>query len=360
MKKQVITIGVLVGVLLMPGCSSQNEETTTQHRPRAVNTVVVARQDLPVVVSSVGRLVSNREVILSSEVSGIVETYSVDTGDAAAAGKTLVKLDPKDYQLALKEARANLLAAQARYAAAQKSHFRAGQLLPEKVITQEYFDKIEADFKAAQAAVAQAEAVVNINQRRLAKTEIKTPFDGLVTRRLVETGQNINIGDPVMAIADMQRMRVKIHLNEQDYVHLDQEDAVTVLIEAFPERIFPGQVDRIGVKADSQTNTFEVEVLVANPDLRLKAGLTATVKITVDQIRDAIMIPQGCVLFRENRKEVFVVTDAGKAAAREVKLGRLDGSSVRILAGITAGDQLVTTGGQYLKDGDTVVVADSP
>jgi|GEM_PF-2041877 len=359
MKKQVITMGVLVGVLWLIGCSPPNEETATHPKPRAVNTVVVARRDLPVVVSSVGRLVSNREVVLSAEVSGIVEAYTVDTGDAAPADTTVVRLDATDYRLALNEARANRSAAQARYGAAKNSYSRAGQLIPEKVITQEYFDKIEADFKAAQAAVAQAEAVVDINQRRLDKTEIKTPFDGLVTRRLVETGQNVNIGEPVMAIADMMSMRVKLHVNEQDYVHLDHDDIVSVLIEAFPDRTFPGQVDRIGVKADPQTNTFEVEVLVANPDLLLKAGLTAVVKITVDQIRDAILIPQGCVLFRENRKEVFVVTDAGQAAVREVKLGRVDGSSIRILAGITEGDRLVTTGGQYLNDGDPVVVAGS-
>ncbi len=359
MKMKVLTMGVLAGVLVMTGCSPPKEETRTHATPRTVKTMVVARRDLPVVVSSVGRLFPNREVVLSSEVSGIVETYSADTGDAAAAGTTLVALDPTDYRLALNESRANLAAARARYTAAKNSHFRAGQLLPEKVITQEYFDKIEADYKAAQAAVSQAEAVVDINQRRLAKTEINAPFDSLVARRLVEAGQHINIGDPVMAIADMMSMRVKLHVNEQDYVHLDHDDIVSVLIEAFPDRTFPGQVDRIGVKADSQTNTFEVEILVANPDLLLKAGLTATVKITVDRIRDAILIPQGCVLFRENRKEVFVVTDAGQAAVREVKLGRVDGSSVMILAGITEGDRLVTTGGQYLKEGDPVVVADS-
>ena len=140
---------------------------------------------------------------------------------------------------------------------------------------------------------------------------------------------------------------------------LDRDDAVTVLIEAYPERSFPGQVDRIGVKADPQTNTFEVEVLVNNADLVLKAGLTASVNIVVDEIRDAIMIPQGCVLFRENRQEVFVVTDTGKAAVREVQLGRVEGSSVRILDGVKPGDKLVTTGSQYLKDGENVVVAET-
>jgi RND family efflux transporter MFP subunit len=175
----------------------------------------------------------------------------------------------------------------------------------------------------------------------------------------VETGQNINIGDPVMAIADMQSMRVKIHVNEEDYVYLDKDDAVTVLVEAYPDDSFPGQVDRIGVKADPNTNTFEVEIRVANPDMIFKDGLTATVNITIDEIKDAIMIPQNCVLFRKNRKEIFMVADGDRATVREVKLGRVDGSYVRIVKGLAPGDKLVITGSQYLKDGDSVVITDS-
>lgn len=359
MKKRLMMICMLAGLVVLSGCNSPKEDQIVIAKPRSVNALVIESRDLPIVVNAVGRLISNREVVLSSQVSGIVQSYSVDTGDAAISDQKVVILDSTDYQLALNEAGANLLSARARHVAAKNSFQRAGQLLPDNVITQEYYEKIEADFKSAQAGVSQAEAVVDITRRRLDKTVIRMPFDGLVTRRLVETGQNINIGDPVIAIADMQSMRVKIHVNEQDYVHLDHEDAVTVLIEAYPGRSFPGQVDRIGVKADSHTNTFEVEVLVANPDLILKAGLTATVQIVVDEIRDAIMVPQGCILFRENRKEVFVVTDAGKASVREVQLGRIDGSSVRILEGLVAGDRLVTTGGQYLKDGDSVAIAET-
>ncbi len=359
MKKRLIMIGMIAGLVAFSGCSPQKEEKTLESKPRSVNIAVVESRDLPIVVNAVGRLVPNREVVLSSQVSGIVQIYSVDTGDAVAADKMIVSLDPTDYRLALNEAEANLLSVRARYASAKNSFGRAGQLLPENVITPDVYDKIEAEYKATQAAVTQAESVVDIQRRRLDKTVIRAPFDGLVTRRLVETGQNINIGDPVMAIADMQRMRVKIHVNEQDYVHLDKDDAVSVLVEAYPDTSFPGQVDRVGVKADPQTNTFEVDILVANPDLVLKAGLTAAVSITIDEIQDAVMIPQSCVLFREHRQEVFVVAEGNKAAVREVKLGRIDGSFVRIMEGLVPGDKLVTIGSHYLKHGDSVIITDS-
>ena len=359
MKTNLLLLALLTGLLTWPGCSPPQEEKPVAAKPRPVNVEVIAQRDLPIVVRAVGRLAANREVVLSSQVSGIVQAYRVDTGEAVAVDQAVVTLDPTDYQLALDEARANLQAVRARFAAAKNSFERAAQLLPQNVITPEFYDKVEAEYKSAQAAVSQAEAMVDINQRRLEKTVIKAPFDGLVTHRMVEIGQNITIGDPVMALADMARMRVKIHLNEQDYIYLDKDDAVRIRVEAYPETAFVGQVDKIGIKADAHTNTFEVEILVANPDLLLKAGLTATVSLTVDEIQAVIMIPQDAVLFRENRKEVFVVNDDDQAVVREVTLGRVDGSAVRILEGLAPGDKLVTTGAQYLKSGDRVAIAES-
>jgi len=359
MKNRLIMAGLLAGLVALTRCNPQKNEKDVKSTPRSVNIAEVESHNLPIVISSVGRLLPNREVVLSSQVSGIVQAYNADTGDAIKANTIVVALDPTDYQLALREAKANLLSVRARYAAAKNSFMRAVKLLPEKVITTEAYEKIEAEYKSSQAAVSQVEAAVDINQRRLDKTVIKAPFDGLVTSRLVEKGQNINIGDPVMAIADMQSMRVKIHVNERDYVYLDKDDEVAVLVEAYPDASFSGQVDRIGVKANPNTNTFEVEILVANSNLVFKAGLTATVNITIDEIEDTIMIPQNCVLFRKNRKEVFVVADGNRAEVREVELGRVDGSSVRIVKGLAPGDKLVTTGSQYLKDGDSVVMTGS-
>jgi RND family efflux transporter MFP subunit len=158
-----------------------------------------------------------------------------------------------------------------------------------------------------------------------------------------------------MCVADMKTMRVKIYISEMDYMHLDKSDPVAVTVDALSQKELAGRVDKIGIQADSRTNTFEIEILVDNRDFSLKAGLTARVTIRTEVIADAVMIAQNSVIFRENKKEVFIVEN-DLAAARQVKLGRVDGSQVRILEGLVPGDKLVIAGGQYLKPGDTVVV----
>ncbi len=356
MRKNLIIILTISGLMMVSGCGSSAENEVPEAKPRSVRTEKIVSRDLPVIVRSVGRLVPNREVIVSSQVTGILMQFNADVGTKVASGKTLIKLDPIDYTLALNEAQANFQSTQARRVVAENTYERAKRLLPDHVITLELFDQAEAEYRSSQALVSQLKAVVDIARHRLAKTAIRAPFNGYVTQRFVELGQNIAVGDPVMSIADMKTMRVRIHINENDYVHLDKDDPVTVIVEAFPDNSFTGRVDKIGIKADGRTNTFEVEILLDNPQFTLKAGLTARVSIQTEVIHDAVMIGQGNVLFREDRKEVFIIDQNSKAVAREVKLGRVEGSTVRIRQGLMPGDNLVVSGGQYLTKGDEVVV----
>jgi RND family efflux transporter MFP subunit len=349
----------LVGCVCLSifACTPVQEEQSPEPSPRAVRVEPVTSKDLPIRVTSVGRLAPDREVVISAEVPGILMQYNADVGGKVSAGETLAQLDPLDYKLALKEAEANLRSARIQLSMRKKSYTRANRLLPEKAITPELFDQAETAYQAAQTTVSQLETMLAMAKRRLDKTAIKTPFGGHVTARYVETGQNIATGSPIMKIADMKAMRVKIYINELEYVHVDEDDPVTVTVEAFSQAPLTGRVDKIGIQADSRTNTFEVEILVENPEFKLKAGLTARVSIQSKVIPNAVMIAQNTVLFREDRKEVFVLDADDLAEARVVTLGRMDGSEVEITEGLKAGDRLIISGAQYVKPGDKVRVA---
>jgi RND family efflux transporter MFP subunit len=357
-----LALCLLIGFFLLPagGCTPPEPEKPPATRVRSVTVTAVERRDLPIVVKAVGRLAPNRAVLVSTQVAGIVEAYYADVGQPVKAGGELVRLEADDYRLALNESRANLAAARAQLEAAQKSYERARQLLPENVITPEFYDRSEAEYKSSVAHVRQLTAMVDIAGRRLSKTRITAPFDAVVSQRMVELGQHLNPGSPLMHLADMHTMRVNIYLNEQDYVHLDASDPVTVMVEAFGEKSFPGKVDRIGVQADERTNTFRVEVLVDNPQDLLKVGLTARVEIVTDSIAGAIMVPQSCVLYRSDRTELFVASADNRADLRVVELGRVEAGRVNIVKGLAPGERLVTTGGQYLRDGDPIRIVQSP
>jgi membrane fusion protein (multidrug efflux system) len=152
-------------------------------------------------------------------------------------------------------------------------------------------------------------------------------------------------------------MRVRIWLSEKDFVRLDKSDPVSIVMENFPEAVITGQIDRMDIAADERTNTFGVEILLDNSKLALKAGMTARVRITTDVILDAILIPQSTVLYRMDREEVFIAGSDNRAILRQIKLGLSSGEKIEVREGLSVGDQLVVTGGQFLKPGDKILIS---
>ena len=344
--------------LMVIGACSPSAETAVQENQQSIPVRILhmRQQDLPLVVESVGRLVSNREVTLSAQVNGVVDAYHADIGDSVKTGQILVNIDDTDYRLSLKEADANRKIAESRLNLAEKVYERAQTLLPRKVITPDDFDKAEAEYLSAKASMSRIRVLVDIAKERLAKTRIASPFDGLIAERMVEIGQTLGAGQAVMTVTDLSSMRVKIYLSEKDYVQLDNEDPVSVTVEAFPDADIKGRIDRIGIKADERTNTFAVEIRVDNPRLLLKAGLTARVRITTNIVHEAILVPQSSVQYKKDREEVFVVGPGQQAEVRRVVLGRAVGDLVLIKSGLVPGDQLIVSGGQYVKPGDNVLI----
>jgi RND family efflux transporter MFP subunit len=342
-------------------CSPTNEKEKKVPPKESVPVIVteVKARDFPLIIESVGRLAANREVTLAAEVGGVVQECRVDMGDRVTTGQVLVCINPVDYQLGLKEAEANFRAMQARLDTAAKTFKRIEALMPQKVISEDFYEKSKMEYKAAKAALTQAEARVNIAKERVRKTKVVAPFPGLIANRRVEHGQTVIAGVPVVTLVDLEYVRVKIHLTESDYIRVDKDDPVLVTLEAFPEKEYIGKIDRIGVKADERTNTFDVEILIENPNLVLKAGLTGRVRITSDTIPNAVLIPQSAVLYKEKRREVFIADSNNRAQPRVIKLGLTEGSQIQVIEGLTPGDRLIVTGGQYLNPGDQISVNSS-
>ena len=352
-----VVIIVVIGFFAVQGRNNRDPSSAPPtDKPVPVQIMTIQTRNMPIVVEAVGRLFPERTVTLSAQIPGEISRYYGDVGDQVAKGKLLVKIKPTDYELALAEARSNLVAARARLSAARNAYDRFEKLLPRKVVSQDNFDKVESEFKTALAQEAQAKAGVDIADERLKKTAITAPFSSLVAVRHIEIGQMIGTNEPVMTLIDLSRVRVKVFLAEKDFVHVDKDDAVTVAVEAYPDRTFSGRIDRLDVKADAMTNTFGVEILIDNKDLLLKAGLSARVRLTVDMIPDAILIPQNSVIFRENGTEVFIVDKNETARTRTVEPGLTQGDLIRIVKGLERGDRLIVKGQNYVKPGNKVTI----
>jgi RND family efflux transporter MFP subunit len=358
MKTIARAIGLCLLTILLNACSPSSENTgIAEPVPTPVRVMEIQPTQLPLVAEVIGRLAPNREVTLAAEVGGVVAGYAADTGDRVEKDKVLVSLDPSDYRLALKEAEASFTVARTRLDLALKAYNRSKSLLPRKVITQDAYDRAESEYLSAAASLERVTVLVDVAKAQLAKTRIHAPFDGHAAARMIETGQMVGAGQPLMKIIDSDPMRVRIWLSEKEYVRLDKKDPVLIVMENFPEAVITGSIDRIDIAADERTNTFGVEILLDNSNLALKAGMTARVRITTAVIPDAILIPQSTVLYRMDRQEVFIAGSDNRAILRQIKLGVSSDEKIEVREGLSAGDQLIVTGGQFLKPGDKIVIS---
>jgi len=176
-------------------------------------------------------------------------------------------------------------------------------------------------------------------------------LSGVVTEKLVQEGQYVNVGDPLFSIADLSLIWVELEVFESDipFIKLGQE--VSILSPAFPGHFFHGKVKFIFPFLDPKTRTLRLRVEIPNPGLKLKPEMyvTATIRIPM---ADSLVVPAGAVIDTGKRQVVWVESKPGIFLQREVKIGARSGKDVQILAGLKAGEKVATTGG-YLIDSES-------
>ena len=383
----VIVIGAVWGFSTLRGASASID-------PSKIATAETGTMVRSVVAT--GKIEPITKVEITSKANGIIEKLFVDVDQVVGAGQVLVELDRENLTARVREARANLQAAEAARAAAaaaekkaeieaegpdvafaRRSHERAQQLFAQKLVSQSQLedarsalDQAENRQRAAggQLAVAQArvvEATANVAQSRaaleradeeLANATIKAPIRATVLTRDVEIGSPVssilNMGANatlVMTLGDIEKVFVRGKVDEADIgrVRLGQRARITT--ETFRDRVFDGQVTQIspiGVERDNVT-TFEVEVSIDNPAKELKANMTANAEIVIEEFANSLLIPEAAVVYDAQRNTFVDVVDPSVKSGRRrvaVKVGVGNGTRIQVMDGLKAGDKVVLPG----------------
>jgi HlyD family secretion protein len=347
-------------------------------------------------VVATGKVEPITKVEIKSKANGIIERLFVDVDNVVQPGQVLAELDRENLTARLREARANLQAAEAAHEAsiaqlkkneieaeapdvafARRNYDRAQQLSVQKLVSQSQLDEAETALEQAEnrqraaggqlviararvaeanANVAQARAAVERAEEERANATIKAPIHATVLSRDVEIGSPVssilNLGANatlVMTLGDIEKVFVRGKVDEADIgrVRLDQPARITT--ETFRDKVFEGrvtQISPIGVEKDNVT-TFQVEVSIDNPGKELKANMSANAEIILEQFPDSLLVPEAAVVY-DAQKNAFVdvVDPAAKTGRRRVpvKVGVGNGTRMQVLSGLKAGDKVVLPG----------------
>jgi len=339
----------------------------------------VERGDLARSVVATGRIQPLAKVEVKSKASGIVKRLLVDYGDRVKAGQVLAELDREQLEASVREARANLLAAEAAYERNRieaegpdlpflKSALdRARKLHDDGLIALSLLDdadkayqlglnkKTAAGSSAAvtKAEVAKARAALERIQSDLRYATITSSMDGLVLSRDVEVGDAVSsilvLGSQatlIMTLGDVSEVYVLGKVDEADIGRVYLGQPARIVVESFKDKKVEGKVTEIspvGKEKDNVT-TFEVRVSIHNPTGELKVNMSANAEIILEEKKGVLLVPETAVLYDKDRKPSLEVPDRDAPAGRRkiaARLGISNGVKTEVAEGLKEGDQVV-------------------
>jgi len=439
----IVLVLVLAGGGAAAAFARRGETGTT------VTVETIQKRDLEAIVSASGKIDPKKTVNISAQSMGRVTQLAVKEGDRVKAGQFLLQIDPVNAEAAvrrdiasvagartgLEQSRATLQSARAGLEVARQALKRQQELTAAGLTTRESLERAEADvemresdlkareqeIKNRETQLNQQEAGLISSQHTLAQVRFESPFDGIVTRRNIEEGENVmvgtmnNAGTVLLTVADMSVIEAEVEVDETDIPFVRLGQPAKIKIDAIPDQTFTGKVTEIGNSPIQTTGTgttrtatnFKVTVTIDGQVPEVRPGFTCTAEITTATKAKAVSVPiqsmtvrellydaQGNVIHesrppkprfrfgapaaattpaaasaelqpgqkREEKEGVFIMKD-GKAAFVEVKTGISGERYLEVLTGLKEGDQVITgpfesVRGMY--EGDLVKTAPKP
>jgi HlyD family secretion protein len=412
-KVAIFLMSLLVVLFLLytyfPTSQPQNTTAVAKREPvkaTPVYTTTVQRGTIQHTTIATGDILAAARVDVFSKVEGRLQSLQVEQGDRVQAGQIIAQITDTELKARVERSAAELDALRAEWAQMQagarpeeiaqavdlERQTRAERINAERLqertralverglrSTQDLEDatlrvtrtqaahsiaakrlqllragaRIE-DRQALQARLRAAQAALRLATTELQNAVITAPITGIVSHRHVDSGAYITDRTALVTIVDMATVKIKIPISERDLGRLQPGIPVQIRVDAYPQTVFKGTVQRISPTVDPSSRSGEVEIVTANADARLKPGMFAKVTLILDERRDTLLLPRQALSTQDAETVVFVVED-GKAHRRRLRTGLQDRTQVEIFD-LPVGTTVVLAGHQNLKDNAPVKI----
>lgn len=336
-------LGILQGLLLlsMPAFA----QGPPGMGPTTVESFVVEPAPLRSSINAVGTILADASAELRAELPGQVLQLHFEDGQRVSKGDPLFTIEATVLEAEVNEARANVEQSEAAFK-------RAQELIANSLVSATEFDTARADYNVGVARLLSSEA-------RLSKAVIRSPFDGTVGLRRINIGDYATIGQIMVDVVRLDPLRVDFSAPETLLAQFKPGLLIDVSVGAYPNETFEGIITAIAPQIEVSGRSVTIRARLPNKELKLRPGLFAQVRVTLEVKPDALMVPEQAIWPIGQDKTVFVVED-GKAKQKTVTLGQRQDGMVEIVAGLSSGDEIVTAGQMKIFDGaDVKTIADS-
>jgi membrane fusion protein (multidrug efflux system) len=279
---------------------------------------------------------------LSFKFGGKIRALRFDDNERVKKGAILAELDTVELLAQREKARESLKKAERDLARMEKLQSR-------NIIS------LSSSQDARSTAIL-ASAELKMVEDRLKHARIRAPFTGRIREKRAEALEVVGSGVPVAVLTRMDPIVVKITVADHDLQKVKTGSGVSIHVDTYPQEVFRGCIRRVDTSADPLSRTFRAEILVQNPDEKLRPGQIARVTLVNPDLEPAVFLPMDCILGFGEAPYVYVVKGK-KAFRRPVRIGRILEGDVEILKGVSPGDRIVISGQEYLTHGLSVRAA---
>ena len=349
-----LSLMLTAGLLAVPLAQAQSGDKKSAEKgapakpmpPMPVKVATAKRAPAIEETGAVGTLRADEAISLRPEIAGRILEVHFNEGQNVARGARLVSLDSAELTATLAASTSDVQLNQQRLE-------RAEDLYKKAFISQQALDE-------ARSNLAKARAKQQEDQAKLAKTELRAPFPGVMGLRQVSQGAFVAAGTDIARLEKIDQLKLDFRVPETFLARVKTGQTVRIAVDAYPDETFAGAIYAIEPGVDEQTRTVLARARVAKAGLKLRPGMFVRVQLQLGERKDAVWIPEQAVVPRGGQSTVFKVVE-GKVQVANVRLGLRKPGEVEVVSGLSAGEQVITDGVQKVGPGSPVsVMGDAP
>lgn len=316
-------------------------------------------EEIPLTASVTARRLSQ----ISPKVGGLISVVLVDDGNEVKQGDPLLRLDRVMAEIELTQARAELNEARARLKEAKRQRDEAAELVKDNSIASTSYEASVAEVEINAAAVSRLEAGVMIREETLARHTIYAPFDGIVTGKLIEAGEWVDTRTTLFELAEIDVLRIVIPVPQYYFNQIEIGTAVRIRFDSLPDRVFYEKITGKVPMGSSSARTFPVLIDMRNTDRMISPGMSARVRIQLEQIGEALLVPRDAIIKRPDGSESVWVVDQEKgvfkAKSIQIQTGKAFNGNLEVVEGLlNIGDKVVVRGNEILRPNEVVRISE--
>ncbi len=374
MKKNYFKIVMIMSFVALV-LSSCNDEEVKQQTPQEIPVVKVIKHDVPIFSEYVGQVYGQKDIPIRARVEGFLESIEFQEGSRVEKGQLLYTIDPQSLAAASNAQKSQVTAAQTELSKARADLDRIKPLAATNAVSKSDLDAAQAAYDNAMANLNAAKSNLKSSNIDLSYTQVKSPITGVIGKTMARVGEFVGKDpNPVIlnTVSKTDTIIVKFSVTEAQFLtiakrriekintgeikdHYDHADLGVQLMLA-DESIydFPGKIDFVDRNIDENTGSILVQASFPNPNGLLRPGMYSKVNVQTDMAKNAIIIPQRCVIELQGQYTVFIVNDSNKVVSRPITIAYKSGDLAAISEGLEQGERIVIDALQKVQTGTLI------